>query len=424
VEILNKHDFSTLEGLINTWEVAVDGEVVQSGILSTLKTLPQKATSLTIPYVAPELFPGAEAFFTLRFTLKADTNWANAGHEIAWEQFKLPYTCPVTDQLGNSGDSATIKVDENPETVAVNGDGFALVFEKSTGQIKQFTYQGTGLIASGLQLNIWRAATDNDGYKFGAENEELGFKLLNQWIKHGLDRLECTCDSLTWEQADGVVRVETAHSLKAEGAEYGFRHKTTYTVFSSGDVQTDHEVDCDSLLPLLPRMGVILSMPVGFEQFTWLGRGPEESYADRKAGVAVGLYSGIVDEQYVPYIMPQENGNKTDVRWSAVANEDGVGLLAVGGSLMETGVGHFTANDLYAAKHTNELTRRDEIFWTLDLAQCGLGSASCGPMTLPQYLIEPGNFKFSVLLRPFSPERGDLRKLGRKSAGKIRVHFK
>jgi beta-galactosidase len=177
------------------------------------------------------------------------------------------------------------------------------------------------------------------------------------------------------------------------------------------------------MLPLLPRMGVILAMPVGFEQFTWLGRGPEESYADRKAGVAVGLYSGTVDEQFVPYIMPQENGNKTDMRWSAVANEDGFGLLAVGGSLMETGVGHFTANDLYAANHTNELTPRDETYWTLDLAQCGLGGASCGPMTLPQYLIEPGNFKFSVLLRPFCPERGDLRKLGRQSAGKIRAHF-
>ena len=161
-------------------------------------------------------------------------------------------------------------------------------------------------------------------------------------------------------------------------------------------------------------MGVILTLPAGFDQFTWLGRGPEESYADRKAGVAVGLYSGSVDEQYVPYIMPQENGNKTDVRWAVVTNESGVGLMAVGGSLMETGVSHFTSNDLYAAFHTNELTRRDTTYWTLDVAQCGLGGNSCGPMTLPQYLIEPGHFSFSVLLRPVSPERGEMRRLGRK----------
>ncbi len=416
VEVLNKYDFSTLEGLVGTWEVAVDGEVVQSGTLPTLKTLPDKATPIAIPFGTPELYPGAEAFLTLRFTLKDDTLWADAGHEIAWEQFKLPYTCPEADQPGISGDWAAINVDETSETLAVNGDGFAVVFEKSTGRIKQFTYQGTELVESGPGLNIWRAATDNDGFKFADEIDWLEHKLLNQWKKHGLDRLESTCEALTWnmdEEVEGAVSVKTAHSLQAEGAEYGFRHQTTYTVYPNGDVQTEHTVDCDNLLPLLPRMGVILALPAGFEQFTWLGRGPEESYADRKAGVAVGLYSGTVDEQYVPYIMPQENGNKTDVRWAAVANEDGVGLLAIGGSLLETGVGHFTANDLYAAYHTNELTRRDETLWTLDVVQCGLGGASCGPMTLPQYLIEPGEFKFSVLLRPVSPARGDLRKLGR-----------
>ena len=282
------------------------------------------------------------------------------------------------------------------------------------GKLPPSPIKGTKLVESGLQLNIWRAATDNDGFKFAADIDWLEHKLLNQWIKHGLDRLEYTCDSLNWEQVKNVVKIETIHTVKADGAEYGFQHKTTYTVFGSGDVQTDHEVDCDSMLPLLPRLGVIFSMPAGFDQFTWLGRGPEESYVDRKAGVAVGLYTGTVDEQYVPYIMPQENGNKTDVRWAALTNDAGIGLLAIGSSMMETGVSHFTANDLYAAYHTNELTRRDETYWTLDVMQCGLGGNSCGPMTLPQYLIEPGAFKFSVLLRPVSPVRGELRKLGRK----------
>ena len=129
-------------------------------------------------------------------------------------------------------------------------------------------------------------------------------------------------------------------------------------------MQTDHIVECDSELPLLPRVGVILSMPEGFENFSWLGRGPEESYADRKAGVVVGLYNGTVDEQYVPYIMPQENGNKTDVRWAAVTNQNGIGLLVAANPLMETGVSHFTAHDLFTAYHTNELTRRDETYWT------------------------------------------------------------
>jgi hypothetical protein len=162
-------------------------------------------------------------------------------------------------------------------------------------------------------------------------------------------------------------------------------------------------------------VGLILGLPAGFERFTWFGRGPEESYCDRKAGVPVGVYSGTVDEQYVPYIMPQENGNKTDVRWAALTNEAGVGLMAIGTPLLEVGVSHFRADDLYQAFHTNELTRRQEIYFTLDLKQCGLGGASCGPMTLPEYLVKPKEYRFSVLLRPLSPGRGALTRLGRQS---------
>jgi hypothetical protein len=114
------------------------------------------------------------------------------------------------------------------------------------------------------------------------------------------------------------------------------------------------------------------------------------------------VYSGTVDEQYVPYITPQENGNKTDVRWAALTDEGGVGLLAVGMPHLEVSAHHFTAEDLTAARHTYELRRREDITLHLDHRQSGLGGASCGPATLPQYLIEPGEMRFSVRLRPFS----------------------
>jgi len=416
VEILNKHDFSTLQGLTIMWEVSVDGATKQNGTLSILETPPGESTAVEIPFDTPELFPGTEAFLTLRFTLKDDALWADAGHEIGWEQFKLPITQTGATSPEFQGENPSPNVVETPDIVTIHGTAFSLEFQKSTGKITSYNYKNTELVESGLELNIWRAPTDNDGFKFGTEIDWLEHKLLNQWIKHGLDCLESITESVEWEQINtGIVKVKTTHAIKAVGVDEGFLHKTTYTIFGSGDVQTDHVVECDSKLPLLPRMGAILSMPAGFEQFTWLGRGPEESYTDRKAGMAVGLYKGTVDEQYVPYIMPQENGNKTDVRWAAVTNQNGVGLLVAANPLMETGVSHFTANDLFAAYHTNELTRRDETYWTLDLIQCGLGGASCGPMTLPEYLIEPGKFTFSFLLRPVSPERGELRKLGRKT---------
>jgi len=144
----------------------------------------------------------------------------------------------------------------------------------------------------------------------------------------------------------------------------------------------------------------------------WYGRGPHENYVDRNAGAAVGLYSGSVDEQYVPYIMPQENGNKTDVRWVALRNSQGIGLLAIGAQHLEVSASHFTAQDLYRAFHTCDLTRRDEITLNLDLRQCGLGGASCGPGTLPQYLILPGAFSFGVRLCPIAADQDPVR-LGR-----------
>ena len=129
-------------------------------------------------------------------------------------------------------------------------------------------------------------------------------------------------------------------------------------------------------LPFLPRIGLQMTVPGGYEQFTWYGRGPHENYVDRNYGAQVGLYSGTVDEQYVPYIVPEENGNKTDVRWVALTNDAGVGLLAVGAP--EVSAHHYTTQDLTDATHTYELQRRDDITLNLDYGQSGLGSATAG----------------------------------------------
>jgi hypothetical protein len=112
------------------------------------------------------------------------------------------------------------------------------------------------------------------------------------------------------------------------------------------------------------------------------------------------LHSGSVEEQYIPYVVPQENGNKTDVRWVALTNDDGRGLLAVGNSVLNVSALHYTAHDLTAAAHTHELERRQEVFLHLDHLHTGLGGASCGPGTLEQYRVQPVETRFGVRLRP------------------------
>jgi len=159
-----------------------------------------------------------------------------------------------------------------------------------------------------------------------------------------------------------------------------------------------HIVPGGDLSPL-PRLGLAMTVPGGFEHFRWYGRGPHESYVDRKDGAAVGVYSGTVDEQYVPYVVPEENGNKTDVRWLALTDDTGAGLFVAGQPLLEASALHYTAQDLTKARHTHELTRRPETSLNLDLVQSGLGGESCGPGTLEKYRIQPEEARFSLRLR-------------------------
>jgi beta-galactosidase/beta-glucuronidase len=182
-----------------------------------------------------------------------------------------------------------------------------------------------------------------------------------------------------------------------------FDQTMTYTVYGSGDVRVHLHLEPFGNLPALARVGLIATLPQGFDQFCWYGPGPHESYADRKESNRVDVYCGTVNEQHTPYVVPQENGNKVDVRWAALENGK-VGLLAAGAPTFNTSVHHYTPQDATVAKHTYELKRRPEVTWTLDLAQDGIGSASCGPGVLDQYRLLPGIFDFNFRLRPYSAE--------------------
>jgi hypothetical protein len=174
-----------------------------------------------------------------------------------------------------------------------------------------------------------------------------------------------------------------------------------YTVLGSGEVRVDTHILPGEGLPFLPRAGLQMRLPEGFEQFSWYGRGPHETYVDRKEGAQVSVYHGTVDQQYVPYIVPEENGNKTDVRWASLANAKGIGLLVCGDRLLEVSVHHFTPEDLTVARHPHELVRRPETILNIDYGQSGLGSASCGPGRLEKYQLKPEEIRYRVSLRPY-----------------------
>jgi hypothetical protein len=301
--------------------------------------------------------------------------------------------------------------DEN--RVMISGADFTIEFDRASGDLARWLYKGIDLLNSGPVLSIWRAPTDNDGLKLAGDRPG---QVLEFWLQAGLNELTFASEITAIDRpAAQVVRLHVRSILGSEAYPQAVVHEHDYVIYGSGEILIENRLETAGNLPVLPRVGLNMALPPGFEQLTWYGRGPHENYRDRQEGAAIGLYSGTVDEQYVPYIMPQDNGNKTDVRWLALANEQGVGLLAAGLEPLEFSVAHYTPADLFAARHTNELQRRQEVILHLDALQMGLGGASCGPPTLVPYVIVPGNFSFAVRLRPFLAAEADPGDLAREA---------
>jgi beta-galactosidase len=405
VRVTNAYHFSDLSGLDIAWKLTANGELLQSGTLERLDAPPGESVIVCVPFEQPELRPGAEYWLTLSFSLAQETSWAKKGHEVAWEQFRVPFAVPeLPALLASDTDMPEVALEDAGQVVTVRGPEFELVFDKLAGTISSWQYRGQGLVRRGPLFNAWRAPTDND------RGASWTLELAKEWYKAGLDRLGHAVKDVAVTriapQAIGIVAHSRVSALDRAG---GFDCTYTYTICGSGDVLLKIQVLPSRNLPPLPRVGLQMVLPGGYGTFTWYGRGPHESYVDRKEGAQVGVYSGTVDEQYVPYVVPQENGNKTDVRWAALTDDVGSGLLVAGAAedqegpaLIEVSVHHFRTEDLASAKHTYELERRDDITLDLDYRQAGLGGASCGPPTLPQYVVIPEPVEYTLRLRPFS----------------------
>jgi beta-galactosidase len=292
--------------------------------------------------------------------LADDTRWARRGHVVAWEQFELGFEAVVGPKVDVAA-MGTLELDESAGVVTVRGQDFTVTISEESGAIESFKAGGKELIAGPLVPNFWRAPTDND--KAGGNNMP---RRLKAWKRAGPGR---KVHEVRVEQREPqVVRVAIEGTLPAGESKY----MNTYTIYGSGDVIVESKLHAGDV-PNLPRIGMQMAMPAEFDTMRWYGRGPHETYWDRKTGAAVGLYSGKVDELVHPYIRPQENGNRTDVRWVALTNRDGAGLLAVGLPLLYVSAWPYTMEDLEKAEHTYDLPKRDTITVNLDYRQRGVG---------------------------------------------------
>jgi beta-galactosidase len=396
LEVKNKQDFSALDGIHGEWEAKINGKVAAKGKLPALKIAPQQTGKIRLKLPPLALGEGEEAFLDVRFFAAKKTAWCDAGHVVGWDQIALPIKARKSMKLALLG-SPALAIESAGKALRIGNNEVQVGVSGATGRIDSLRWQGHDFLIAGPQLQVWRGPTDNDGIKLWNDPN----KPLSKWQKQGLDQLVLKTVSVRdTPNRDGSVthRVEQVGSCAA--SDKAVRHLATRTFRPDGSIFVENIFTVDKAVPDLPRLGVVMTLPPGFEKLKWFGRGPLENYWDRKRSSIIDLYESTVTGQYVPYVMPQEHGNHTDVRWLSLENEN-AGFIVRAENVLEFTVSHYTAQDLTAAYHTYDLKPRPEVILSLDYHQRGLGTASCGPDTLDRYKIGPGKYRLAYTIQPF-----------------------
>ncbi|MEM7371266.1 MAG: glycoside hydrolase family 2 TIM barrel-domain containing protein [Bacteroidota bacterium] len=387
--IRNWHHFTDLSAYAGSWELTENGIVIEEGKLSSLSVAPGTYARLTIPFSKPALKAGAEYHLMLRFHTTEDHIWAKAGHEIAWEQFELPYSVEGISELSESTLGA-VEVTQTSSSIAVTGKGFEVSIDPKKGVITAYQMKGKSLISEPLIPNFWRAPTDND----------IGTRLLRKtriWEKAAENRI---VDRVSVNKlGNGAVKVVAEMRLPDVQADLS----CSYTIYGNGEIVVSSNMQAMKGEWFLPRFGMSLGLPAEFNQYQWFGRGPHENHTDRKDLAPVGQYQTTVSEGFFHYIRPQESNNKTDVRWVSLTNQKGQGLMVVGMPHLSVSAWPYSQADLQKADHTHELTEREVVTLNLDLKQLGVGgddSWSVNGWPHEEFLMKPGAYQYQFRLVP------------------------
>ncbi len=333
----------------------------------------------------------AGSYLNFTFTLRNDTSWAPAGYVVAQDQLALalgkkeaPVCLPASP----------LSLEKTHEGYTVRGNDFCAAFNREG--LCGLVFHGVNMLESGLRVNLWRAPTDNDNGWHGAAE---------RWKKLYLDHLQARNERLEAKLTESSAVIDVVCLCGPKVLPPMMRVSQRYTVTGDGKIALDITyAPLREIADYLPRLGMRMALPKGFERLVWQGRGPIESYPDKKTGALIGRYESTVDETHEPYVRPQENGAHEDTAFAALLNNRGIGLMAAGNNFSFS-AHHYTPEMLTEAQHTIELGHTDEITWLIDGAMGPVGTNSCGPEPLEEdklYLKEDRTFHFAFL--PFDAQ--------------------
>jgi beta-galactosidase/beta-glucuronidase len=403
--LTNRYDFIGLQHLSLSWSLLRDGVTVDGGAIALPTIAARTSGAITLP---PEAITALttrgsqHTHITLSLRLAHDTLWAAAGHEVAWGQFELPVVTSSSVATKHAQSAVHIESQQHA-TTAIVGRDFSLSLCPTSQRITGWRSAGAELLVTqraGIdlspKLSLWRAPTDND--RVGNAGK--------LWRDAGLDRLQHRTISAVAKSINASTAALEIVSVVAPPVHpLKFDTRYNYTVFGDGSILVDVHVIPGGLPggprpETLPRIGLELNLPAEMDRAAWLGLGPGEAYRDTKEAQRFGLWKSGLDGLHTPYLRPQENGNRTGVRWLAVTDPRGQGFIAAGAPTLNFTLQRYRVSTLDAATHRHKLKPDGLTALHLDWQHNGIGSGSCGPWPWPVHRLECKETRMRFVLVP------------------------
>ncbi|MBR3594449.1 MAG: DUF4981 domain-containing protein [Clostridia bacterium] len=395
VTLYNRNSFTDASDVALYYRLKRDGVVTCQGRIDDITLAPKSTREITINYSVPEA-DSAEYFLELSFVQKFDTAWEKAGYEIGFDEFKIENVGYVSPEYKKCNDG--IALNECYPYIYINGTDFEYVLNSACGFFESLKRGGKEFLSEMNDLSIWRAPIDNDRWN------------LNKWRMFNIDKAFTTCMKCEVAKVTDdcvVITANVAHggvSVIPDVKGY-----ITYAIFADGEIKVNFSLDYSNNCELwLPRLGLELTMPKGFERIEYLGMGPDENYRDLINSARMGRYKTTVTDMHNTYSKPQDNGNRTAVRWMLCSDISGRGLLFKADTKFEFTASHYSVKMLENAKYACDLVKSENTYIHIDYKQSGVGSGICGPVLDPAFRMDDDHIDFSFRIKPVFTEKYDL----------------
>ncbi len=387
IEINNRNMATNLNEYDFRYQLIADGHPVAAGRLNVADIAPLTQKQIVLPEVT-DFDPIKEYFLTVSFLLKEDCTWAKQGHVVAWEQFQLS-SLEINNQPVSLKGISNIESTETGTCYMLSNDRFSVTIDKSTGMISEYKVGNEVWIDGAVRFNFWRALTDNDqGWKVDQKmgvwkDEGEKYKLLSLLIN---------------ETDSNTIEVKSSYLFEATKSKLDIQN----CIYPDGTIDVDYHLSIPEDAPNVPRVGLQFSLRPEFQNIEWYGRGPHENYVDRKSGAAIGIYQSTLGNFITPYVRPQENANRCDVRWILFNsnNKQSLSFEANHGGEFSASAWPYSQKWLEQATHDFEMVKEGLITMNIDCAQMGVGGDNSWGLPVNEtYLLKPGIYKYKFRIK-------------------------